>query len=299
MFWKVTCSRLCVSCLSYPNFVVYLNRSIPWACQLYSVQNFAKCDCILIWQHHSDPSLPQSSIPLTNPFSEVANQPFTYRPSIQWGATCNPSTQKLQLSRCSAQTATATLNFPGFLGASLSADYWWPILASRPNWGKLCQAPSFARQVPVTGDGACSTIFSHRNHQLEPLFHLRHRRAWQLVLHQTRMLKKETNQKKPFFRNISEAISWEDVNNKIVFIPDQKMSIQYNQKPHNIHLHAFISAFRLFSVAMSSRNLGPLQRQWHHLRFLHTWGSVETFVSITPSAPSSSPLRLTTYRAPK
>ena len=86
------------------------------------------------------------------------------------------------------------------------------------------------------------------------------------------MLKKETNQKKPFFINIYEAISWEDVNNKIVFIPDQKMSIQYDQKPHDIHLHAFISAFRLFSVAMSSRNLGPLQRQWHHLRFLHSWG---------------------------
>ena len=76
MFWKVTCSRLCVSCLSYPNFVVYLNRSIPWACQLYSVQNFAKCDCILIWQHHSDPSLPQSSIPLTNPFPRLPTNPL-------------------------------------------------------------------------------------------------------------------------------------------------------------------------------------------------------------------------------
>ena len=96
MFWKVTCSRLCVSCLSYPNFVVYLNRSIPWACQLYSVQNFAKCDCILIWQHHSDPRLPQSSIPLTNPFSGVANQPFTYRPSIQWTSEEPPAIHQLK-----------------------------------------------------------------------------------------------------------------------------------------------------------------------------------------------------------
>ena len=44
-----------------------------------------------------------------------------------------------------------------------------------------------------------------------------------------------------------------------------------------------------FSVTMSPRSLGPLQRQWHHLRFLHSWGSVETFVSITPSAPLHTP----------
>ena len=44
-----------------------------------------------------------------------------------------------------------------------------------------------------------------------------------------------------------------------------------------------------FPVTMSPWSLGPLQRQWHHLRFLHSWGSVETFVSITPSAPSSLP----------
>ena len=40
-----------------------------------------------------------------------------------------------------------------------------------------------------------------------------------------------------------------------------------------------------FPVTMSPWSLGPLQRQWHHLRFLHSWGSVETFVSITPLCP--------------
>ena len=40
---------------------------------------------------------------------------------------------------------------------------------------------------------------------------------------------------------------------------------------------------------MSPRSLGPLQRQWHHLRFLHSWGSVETFVSITPLCPLTPP----------
>ena len=97
MFWKVTCSQLCVSnCLTSPIFVVQLNQGIPLACQLYSAQNFAKFDCILIWKHHNDPSLSQSSIPLTNPFSGVANQPFTYRPSIQWTSEEPPAIHQLK-----------------------------------------------------------------------------------------------------------------------------------------------------------------------------------------------------------
>ena len=104
-------------CLSYSNVVVYLNQSIPSACKPYSAQNFAKCDCILIWEHLSDRSVPQSEHPFDKPFFRGC-QPTLYLPAIypvdQWGAPCNPSTQKLQLSRCSAQTATATLNFPVF-----------------------------------------------------------------------------------------------------------------------------------------------------------------------------------------
>ena len=131
MFWKVTCSRLCVSCLSYPNFVVYLNRSIPWAFQLYSVQNFAKCDCILIWQHHSYPSLPQSEHPIDKPFFPglPTNPLLTGHPSS------GPVRSHLQ--SINSKAAIIALfgpnryrhpQFPRFLGASLSADYWWPIV---------------------------------------------------------------------------------------------------------------------------------------------------------------------------
>ena len=39
---------------------------------------------------------PSRSIPLTNPFSGVANQPFTYRPSIQWTSEEPPAIHQLK-----------------------------------------------------------------------------------------------------------------------------------------------------------------------------------------------------------
>ena len=39
---------------------------------------------------------PSRSIPLTNPFSDVANQPFTYRPSIQWTSEEPPAIHQLK-----------------------------------------------------------------------------------------------------------------------------------------------------------------------------------------------------------
>ena len=74
---------------------------------------------------------PSRSIPLTNPFSGVANQPFTYRPSIQW------TSEEPRLQSINSKAAIIALfgpnryrhpQFPRFLGASLSADYWWPIV---------------------------------------------------------------------------------------------------------------------------------------------------------------------------
>ena len=184
-----------------------------------------------------------------SPFFWVANPLFTSHPSIGLQpalhpAFANPSPQKLQLSRCSAQTATATLNFPGFLGASLSADYWWPILASRPNWGKLCQTPSFARQVPVTGDGACSTIFSHRNHQLEPLFHLRHRRAWQLVFIKQGCWKKRQTKKshssETFLRQSLEKMS----TTKLFSYPPRKCPLRPKSSKYSLAcFHFCLSSF--------------------------------------------------------
>ena len=96
--------------------------------------------CILIWEHLSDRSVPQSEHPIDKPFFRGC-QPTLYLLAIypvdQWGATSNPSTQKLQLSRCSAQTATATLNFPVFFRREpvrwlLMAD----SVAGRPNYVK-------------------------------------------------------------------------------------------------------------------------------------------------------------------
>ena len=70
--------------------MVYLNQSIPSACKPYSAQNFAKCDCILIWEHLSDRSVPQSEHPIDKPFFRGC-QPTLYLPAIypvdQWGAT--------------------------------------------------------------------------------------------------------------------------------------------------------------------------------------------------------------------
>ena len=94
MFWKATCSWLCVSILS--KFCGLPESEHPIGLPTLLGSKFCK-----IWLY---PNLTidiiivirSRSIPLTNPFSEVANRPFTYRPSIQWPSEEPPAIHQLK-----------------------------------------------------------------------------------------------------------------------------------------------------------------------------------------------------------